>query len=93
MGDASGGVENPSDQAGRARSAKQRRTKPLLLLFAGLLVIWSLTAVLRVGEVQRVEIPYNGGFEGPQRFKITKALYFSWGGAAHELTRWTEVGE
>ena len=93
MGDASSDAADPSDRAGRPRSVKQRRTKPLLFLFAGLLVVWSLTAMLQVGEVQRVQIPYNGGFEGPQRFRITKALYVSWGGAAHELTRWTEVGE
>ena len=85
--------KNPSDQAGRARSreAEADETAPALVRGSPC-HLRALTAVLRVGEVQRVEIPYNGGFEGPQRFKITKALYFSWY-AAHELTRWTEVGE
>lgn len=93
MGDVSREAADPSDPAGRPCSVKRRRTKPLLLLFAGLLVVWWLTAVLQVSEIRRVEIPYNGGFEGPQRFRITRALYLSWGNDAHELMRWTGVGE
>ena len=89
-----GNAVDASHQVGRPRRVRPRRTMLLLIVLVGLFLIWLLADVLRVGEVRRVAIiPYNGGFEGPQRYQITRNLYLYWGGESHELLRWTAVGE